>query len=87
MAKLSTLKSKLYFLREVKKEVEITLLYCRTNDQIVDVLTKALSKASFEELRSKLWCLLLLRQRVVLKECHRPVEDQETFLLKIKIFW
>ena len=54
MAKLSTLKSKLYFLKEVKKEVEITLLYCRTNDQIVDVLTKALSKASFEELRSKL---------------------------------
>jgi hypothetical protein len=30
------------------------LLYCRTKDQIVDILTKALSKASFEELISKL---------------------------------
>jgi hypothetical protein len=47
-------KIKLYFLKEVQKEGEVTLLYCRTNDQIADVLTKALSKASFEELRSKL---------------------------------
>jgi hypothetical protein len=50
-------KIKLYFLREVQKEGEVTLLYCRTNDQILlfrDVLTKARSKASFEELRSKL---------------------------------
>ena len=52
MAELSILK--LYFLREAQKEEEVTLLYCRTSDQIVDVLTKALSKASFEDLRSKL---------------------------------
>jgi hypothetical protein len=53
-------KIKLYFLREIQKEGEVILFYCITNDQIVDVLTKALSKANFEELRSKLcvycWC-------------------------------
>ena len=47
-------KIKLYFLREAQKEEEVTLLYCRTNDQITYVLTKALSKASFEDLRRKL---------------------------------
>ena len=47
-------KIKLYFLREAQKEEEVTLLYCRTNDQIADVLTKALPKASFEDLRRKL---------------------------------
>ena len=46
-------KIKLYFLLEVQKEGEITLLYYRTNDQIADVLTKDLLKASLEELRSK----------------------------------
>jgi hypothetical protein len=44
----------LYFLREIQKEGEVILFYCITNDQIVDVLTKALSKANFEELKSKL---------------------------------
>lgn len=47
-------KIKLYFLREVQKEGEIILHYCRTEDQTADVLTKALSKARFEVLRNKL---------------------------------
>ena len=47
-------KIKLYFLREVQKEGEIILHYCRTEDQTADVLTKALPKARFEVLRNKL---------------------------------
>jgi hypothetical protein len=47
-------KIKLYFLREAQKEEEVTLLYCKTNDQIADILTKALPKTSFEDLRRKL---------------------------------
>jgi hypothetical protein len=47
-------KIKLYFLKEVQKESEIILLCCKTNDQIIDVLNKALSKVNFKELRSKL---------------------------------
>ena len=47
-------KMKLYFLREEQREGEINLLYCRTEDQTADVLTKALSKARFEALRDKL---------------------------------
>lgn len=46
-------KTKLYFLREAQKERKVTVLYCRTNGQIAHVLTKALSNASFEELRNK----------------------------------
>jgi hypothetical protein len=52
IAGLSTLKSSYIFLKEVQKEKEVTLLYCRTNDQIAYVLTKALLKARFEEIRS-----------------------------------
>ena len=47
-------KIKLHFLREAQKEGEVVLLYCRTNDQIADDLTKALLKASFEDLQRKL---------------------------------
>jgi len=54
IAGLSTLKSNCIFFREVQKEGDVIQLSCRTNDQITDVLTKALSEANFEELRSKL---------------------------------
>nr|GMD89755.1 Retrovirus-related Pol polyprotein from transposon TNT 1-94 [Ipomoea batatas] len=47
-------KIKLYHLREEQKHGEVKLLYCKTEDQIADVFTKALSKARFEILRDKL---------------------------------
>nr|KYP76434.1 Copia protein [Cajanus cajan] len=47
-------KIKLSFLREAQREGEVKLIYCRTEDQGVDVLTKALPKAKFEALRNKL---------------------------------
>ncbi|KAL6311410.1 hypothetical protein AAG906_035533 [Vitis piasezkii] len=47
-------KIKLYHLREEQKDGEVKLLYCKTENQIVDVLTKALPKARFETLRSKI---------------------------------
>lgn len=45
---------KLYFLREVQKEGEVLLQHCKTEDQLVDIFTKALSKGRFENLREKL---------------------------------
>ena len=52
---------KLYFLREVQKEGEVSLQYCKTEDQLVDIFMKALPKGRFENLREKLgvnsyWC-------------------------------
>ena len=44
-------KIKLYHLREEQKDGVIKLLYCKTKDQIADVLTKALPKARFKALR------------------------------------
>ena len=38
-------KIKLYHLREEQKDGEVKLLYCKIEDQIADVLTKALPKA------------------------------------------
>ncbi|GMP62936.1 LOW QUALITY PROTEIN: hypothetical protein CsSME_00024846 [Camellia sinensis var. sinensis] len=38
-------KIKLYFLREAQKEGEVLLLHCKTENQVADILTKALSKA------------------------------------------
>ena len=43
-------KIKLYHLREEQKDGEVKLPYCKTEDQIADVLTKALPKARFETL-------------------------------------
>ena len=47
-------KIKLYHLREEQKDGVIKLFYCKTEDQIADVLNKALPKARFETLRDKL---------------------------------
>ena len=47
-------KIKFYFLREVQKEGEVQLIYCKTENQSADILTKALPKARFEFLRQKL---------------------------------
>ena len=47
-------KIKLFLLREVQREGEVKLLYCKTENQNADILTKALSKAKFEYLRQKL---------------------------------
>jgi hypothetical protein len=47
-------KIKLFFLREVQQEGEVKLLYCKTEEQHADILTKALPKLKFEYLRQKL---------------------------------
>lgn len=47
-------KLKYYFLREVQKNKKIQLIYCRTKDQLADILTKPLSKTRFEILRNKI---------------------------------
>ncbi|RVW24713.1 Copia protein [Vitis vinifera] len=47
-------KIKLYFLREVQKEGDIQLVYCNTESQNADILTKALPKIRFEFLRKDL---------------------------------
>ncbi|KAL0547185.1 hypothetical protein IC582_017113 [Cucumis melo] len=45
---------KLFFLREVQKSGEVILVYCKTEDQVADILTKLLPTCKFEFLRSKL---------------------------------
>lgn len=47
-------KIKFYFLREIQKEGEVSLIYCRSEDQIADVFTKALPRIRFEELKVKM---------------------------------
>jgi preprotein translocase subunit SecB len=47
-------KIKIFFLREVQQEGELKLLYCKTEEQHADILTKALPKLKFEYLRQKL---------------------------------
>ena len=45
---------KLYHLREKQKAGEIKLIYCETKEQIANLLTKALQKVRFEDLKNKL---------------------------------
>lgn len=52
--KTKQFKLKLYFLREVQREGEIQLIYCKTENQNADILTKALPKARYEFLRQRL---------------------------------
>ncbi|RVX16396.1 hypothetical protein CK203_014419 [Vitis vinifera] len=40
--------------KKAKKNDEVNLVYCCSENQIADILTKTLSKAKFEELRSRL---------------------------------
>ena len=52
--KMKLFKFKYYFLREVQKNNKLQLIYCKTEDQLADMLTKPLSKTRFETLRDKI---------------------------------
>jgi hypothetical protein len=41
-------------MREVQKNDELQLIYCKTEDQLADMLTKPLSKTRFETLKDKI---------------------------------
>ena len=47
-------KIKFYFLREIRQEGEVKLIYCKSEDQIADQSTKPLPKIKFEELKTKI---------------------------------
>ena len=44
---------KLYFLREMQQNGEVTLVYCKSEDQLADMFTKPLPVSKFEFLRQK----------------------------------
>jgi len=52
--KMKHFKLKLYFLREVQREGEIQLIYCKTENQNADILTKPLPQAKYEFFRQRL---------------------------------
>ncbi|XP_070013629.1 secreted RxLR effector protein 161-like [Nicotiana tabacum] len=45
---------KFFFLRDVQKNSDVTLLYCKTKEQLADIFTKSLPAKKFELLRQKL---------------------------------
>ena len=47
-------KIKFFFLREVQKEGEGSLIYCRSEDQLADIFTKSLPANKFQLLRQRL---------------------------------
>ncbi|CAL5377981.1 unnamed protein product [Camellia sinensis] len=53
-SKTKHFKIKFYLLREVQREGELQLSYCKTENQSADILTKALPKIRYEFLRQKL---------------------------------
>lgn len=48
------IKRKFHFIREAIKEGIIDLLYCKSEEQLTGIFTKALAKDRFNYLRSKL---------------------------------
>jgi len=44
---------KYHAIREAEKSKEVNLEHCSSENQIADIMTKALSKSKFEVLRSK----------------------------------
>jgi len=63
--KMKHFKMKLYFLREVQREGEIQLIYCKTENQNDDILTKPLPKAKYEFLRQRLGIYIFRAKRRV----------------------
>lgn len=47
-------KIKLFFLREVQKEGDVALVYCKSEDQLADLFTKPLPVSKFESLRQEI---------------------------------
>jgi len=45
---------KLFLVREVQKNGDVSLCYCTTENQVADILTKPLSLSKFESFRKKL---------------------------------
>jgi len=45
---------KLFFVREVQKSGVVSLVYCKTENQVADLFTKPLPVSKFEFLRQKL---------------------------------
>jgi predicted peroxiredoxin len=45
---------KLYFLREMQQNGEVTLVYCKSEEQLADLFTKPLPVSKFEFLRQKI---------------------------------
>lgn len=45
---------KLYFLREVQKNGEVKLIYCKSENQLADLFTKSLPVNRFEFLRQRI---------------------------------
>ncbi|RVW32090.1 Retrovirus-related Pol polyprotein from transposon RE2 [Vitis vinifera] len=56
---------KFHAIREAEKNGEVNLVHCCSENQIADILTKALSKAKFEELRSRLG----VSKKILKEEC------------------
>lgn len=52
--KTKHIKVKYHFIREAENDGQIKLIYCRGQDQLADIFTKALPKGRFEELRTLL---------------------------------
>ena len=48
------IKIKFHFIREVQQANEAILIHCSSEDQLADLLTKALHKDKFEFLRKKI---------------------------------
>ncbi|KAF2319032.1 hypothetical protein GH714_012725 [Hevea brasiliensis] len=59
------IKVKFHFLREAEKSCEIKLLHCKSDEQLADVLTKALPKSKFEEMKKK----LRVSRKILKEEC------------------
>ena len=58
-------KIKFHFIREMQEEGEIDLVHCSTELQLADIMTKALPKAKFYEMRRKIGCYKLLKEENV----------------------
>lgn len=59
------IKFNFHFMRKAEKNQEIHLEHCRSEEQLVDILTKVLPRGQFKDLRTKLG----LFKRKLKEEC------------------
>jgi hypothetical protein len=72
---------KLYFSREVQKNREVTLVYCKSKDQLADLFRKPLPVSKLKLLRQKKIEFVIPKARMSVENCFKTAIKSMLFFI------